>query len=59
MDPRQKVSRDNWLLVDIVFEMKDWSEGPNPERALGIISLISTVIRGAINIHNIVLRAKK
>lgn len=56
--PSSKVSEDDWLLVDIISEMKDWNEGPNPERALGIIGLISAVIRD-INIHSIVLRGKK
>jgi hypothetical protein len=50
--------KDNLRLV-IMFEMKDWSEGANPERALDMIGLLSTVIGGALNIQTIVLRGEK
>jgi len=42
-----------------MFEMKDWSGGANPERALDMIGLLSTVIGGALNIQTIVLRGEK
>lgn len=46
------------ILIDVIFDIKDWSEGPNPERALDTIGLISTIIRGTINIHSIVLEGE-